>query len=104
GERQRHPPGGDGAAGTQRVARSRHVGELARPGRAAALLEQVDRFLRPVRPGDSITLTAAVTGITKVTNGGRVAVQGTATNQKGDTTAVGMGACIVPSHCVPEED
>ncbi len=62
------------------------------------------RFLRPVRPGDTITLTAAVTGITRVTNGGRVAVQVTATNQKGDTTAAGTGACIVPSSCLPEED
>ena len=61
------------------------------------------RFLRPVRPGDTITLTGTVTDITQVTNGGRVAVQVTATNQKGDTTAVGTGACIVPSLCVPAE-
>jgi 3-hydroxybutyryl-CoA dehydratase len=62
------------------------------------------RFLRPVRPGDTVTFTGSVTAITKVTNGGRVAVDVTATNQKGDVTAVGTGACIVPSACVPAED
>lgn len=62
------------------------------------------RFLRPVRPGDTVTFAGKVTGITKVTNGGRVAVEVTATNQKGDTTAVGNGACIVPSGCIPAEE
>ncbi len=62
------------------------------------------RFLRPVRPGDTVTFTGNVTGITKVTNGGRVAVAVTGTNQKGDVTAVGAGACIVPSLCVPAEE
>lgn len=62
------------------------------------------RFLRPVRPGDTVTFTGKVTGITKVTNGGRVAVEVTATNQKGDTTAVGTGACIVPSLWLPAEE
>jgi len=62
------------------------------------------RFLRPVRPGDTVTFTGNVTGITKVTNGGRVEVAVTGTNQKGDVTAVGTGACIVPSLCVPAED
>ena len=61
------------------------------------------RFLRPVRPGDTVTFTGKVTGITKVTNGGRVGVEVTGTNQKGDVTAVGTGACIVPSLCVPAE-
>jgi acyl dehydratase len=62
------------------------------------------RFLRPVRPGDTVTFTGSVTAITKVTNGGRVAVDITGTNQKGDVTAVGTGACIVPSGCVPAEE
>lgn len=62
------------------------------------------RFLRPVRPGDTVTFTGKVTGITKVTNGGRVAVEVTGTNQKGDVTAVGTGSCIVPSSCVPAEE
>jgi acyl dehydratase len=60
------------------------------------------RFLRPVRPGDTVTFSGKATGITKVTDGGRVSVEVTATNQKGDVTAVGTGGCIVPSACVPE--
>lgn len=62
------------------------------------------RFLRPVRPGDMVTITGKVTGLSKVTNGVRVAVDVTATNQKGDTTAAGAGACIVPSLWVPEAE
>ncbi len=62
------------------------------------------RFLRPVRPGDTVVFTGKVTGIAKVTNGGRVSVEVTGTNQKGDVTAVGTGACIVPSMCVPAEE
>jgi len=61
------------------------------------------RFLRPVRPGDTVTVNGKVTGITKVTDGVRVSVEVTGTNQKGDVTAVGTGACIVPSGCVPAE-
>ena len=60
------------------------------------------RFLRPVRPGDTVTFNGKVTGIAKVTNGVRVAVEVTATNQKGDVTAAGAGACIVPSLWVPD--
>ncbi len=62
------------------------------------------RFLRPVRPGDTVTFAGKVTSLTKVTNGVRVAVDVTGTNQKGDTTAVGTGACIVPSLWVPEAE
>jgi 3-hydroxybutyryl-CoA dehydratase len=62
------------------------------------------RFLRPVRPGDTVTFTGNVTAITKVTNGGRVEVAVTGTNQKGDVTAVGAWACIVPSLSVPAEE
>ena len=62
------------------------------------------RFLRPVRPGDTVTFAGKVTDISKVTNGGRVAVEVTGTNQKGDVTAVGTGACIVPSLCLPAEE
>ena len=62
------------------------------------------RFLRPVRPGDTITLTGKVTAISREANGGRVSVEVTGTNQKGDVTAAGSGACIVPSSCVPAED
>ena len=62
------------------------------------------RFLRPVRPGDTITFTGKVTGIAKEANGSRVSVEINATNQKGDTTGVGTGACIVPSGFLPPED
>jgi acyl dehydratase len=62
------------------------------------------RFLRPVRPGDTVTFTGKVTGLAKVTNGVRVAVDVTGTNQKGDTTAAGAGSCIVPSLWVPEQE
>ena len=62
------------------------------------------RFLRPMRPGDTVTFTGKVTGIGKEADGGRVNVEVGATNQKGDVTAVGKGACIVPSGCVPEEE
>jgi acyl dehydratase len=55
------------------------------------------RFLRPVRPGDTVTFSG------KVTDGGRVGVEVTATNQKGSVIAVGTGACIVPSTCVPQD-
>ena len=62
------------------------------------------RFLRPVRPGDSVTFTGKVTGIAKEANGSRVSVEVSATNQKGDTTAAGSGACLVPSGYLPAEE
>jgi acyl dehydratase len=62
------------------------------------------RFLRPVRPGDTITLSGKVTAIAKEPNGGRVTVEVTATTQKGDVTAAGSGACIVPSGSIPAEE
>lgn len=62
------------------------------------------RFLRPVRPGDSVTFTGKVTGIAKEANGARVSVEVNATNQKGDVTAAGTGACLVPSGYLPAEE
>ena len=62
------------------------------------------RFLRPVRPGDTITMTGKVASITRVPNGGRVVVEVTGTNQKGDVTAAGTGACVVPSLTLPAEE
>lgn len=62
------------------------------------------RFLRPVRPGDSVTFTGKITGITKEADGARVSVEVSATNQKGDVTAAGMGACVVPSGYLPPEE
>jgi 3-hydroxybutyryl-CoA dehydratase len=61
------------------------------------------RFLRPVRPGDTVTFSGKVTGVSKEADGCRVTVEVNASNQKGDTTAAGMGACIVPSLYFPEE-
>jgi acyl dehydratase len=62
------------------------------------------RFLRPVRPGDSVTFTGQVTGIAKQPDGFRISVEVSAANQKGDATAAGTGACIVPSSCMPAEE
>ena len=62
------------------------------------------RFLRPVRPGDAVTFTGKVTGIAKEADGCRVSVEVSATNQKGDVTAAGAGACIVPSGYLPAEE
>lgn len=62
------------------------------------------RFLRPVRPGDSVTFTGKVTGISKEADGSRVSVEVSAANQKGDVTAAGTGACIVPSGYLPAEE
>jgi len=62
------------------------------------------RFLRPVRPGDSVTFSGKVTGVAKEANGCRVSVEVNAQNQKGDVTAAGSGACIVPSGYLPAEE
>jgi 3-hydroxybutyryl-CoA dehydratase len=62
------------------------------------------RFLRPVRPGDTVTFAGKITGISKEANGARVSVEISGTNQKGDTTAVGSGSCLVPSGCVKAEE
>jgi 3-hydroxybutyryl-CoA dehydratase len=62
------------------------------------------RFLRPVRPGDSVTFSGKVTGLNKEADGTRVSVEVNATNQKGDVTAVGSGSCVVPSGFLPAEE
>jgi len=62
------------------------------------------RFLRPVRPGDTVTFTGKVTALEKEANGTRVRCEISATNQKGDTTAAGNGACLVPSGYLPAEE
>jgi 3-hydroxybutyryl-CoA dehydratase len=62
------------------------------------------RFLRPLRPGDTITFTGKVTAIAREPNGGRVTVELTATNQKGDVTAAGSGGCIVFTGSIPAEE
>ena len=62
------------------------------------------RFLRPVRPGDSVTFTGKITGTEKEADGVRVSVEVTGTNQKGAVTAAGSGACVVPSGYLPPEE
>ena len=55
------------------------------------------RFLRPVRPGDTITFAGEVTGTSLEANGRKVDVKIEVQNQRGDTTAVGSGSAIVPN-------
>jgi len=62
------------------------------------------RFLRPVRPGDTITFSGKVTGTTKEANGNRVSADIEAKDQRGDTTGVGQGSAIVPNAFFPPED
>ena len=62
------------------------------------------RFLRPVRPGHTITFTGKVTGATKEANGNRISVDIEVKNQRGDTTGVGQGSAIVPNAFLPPED
>ena len=62
------------------------------------------RFLRPVRPGDTITFTGRVTGISREANGSKISVEIKAENQRGDTTGVGNGSAIVPNAYLPAEE
>ena len=62
------------------------------------------RFLRPVRPGDTISFSGRISGITREANGSKVSVNITAENQKGDTTGVGQGSAIIPNAYLPPED
>ena len=61
------------------------------------------RFLRPVRPGDTITFTGKISEITAEVNGSRVSVDIQATNQNGDTTGVGKGSAVVPNAYLAQE-
>ncbi len=62
------------------------------------------RFLRPVRPGDTITFSGRVTGISREANGSKISVEIKAENQRGDTTGVGNGSAIVPNAYLPAEE
>ena len=62
------------------------------------------RFIRPVRPGDTITFTGEVTGTSREANGLKVNVKVEAQNQRGDTTGVGSGSAIVPNAYLPPEE
>ncbi len=46
------------------------------------------RFLRTVRPGDTITYTATVTGVSREVNGSHVPVEIKAENQRSETATL----------------
>ena len=62
------------------------------------------RFLRPVRPGDTITFRGRVTGITREANGSRVSAEITVVNQDGNTTGAGSGSAVVPNAFLPADE
>jgi len=62
------------------------------------------RFLRPVRPGDTITFSGKITEISREANGSKVTVDIQVLNQNGDTTGVGKGSAIVPNAYLPAEE
>ncbi len=62
------------------------------------------RFIRPVRPGDTITFTGEVAGTSQEANGLKVNVKIEAQNQRGDTTGVGSGSAVVPNAFLPTEE
>ncbi len=62
------------------------------------------RFLRPVRPGDTITFSGEVTGTSREANGLKVNVKIEAHNQRGDTTGAGSGSAVVPQAYLPPEE
>ena len=62
------------------------------------------RFLRPVRPGDTITFTGKITAVTREANGSRVSVDIMVQNQTGNTTGAGSGSAVVPNAYLPVED
>ncbi|MDE2780808.1 MAG: MaoC family dehydratase [Chloroflexota bacterium] len=53
------------------------------------------KFLRPVKKGDTITVSGSVVQQDQVENGTQVTVQVECHNQNGDTTAVGQGFAVV---------
>ena len=53
------------------------------------------KFLRPVKGGDTITVTGEVAAQEPDGNGARVTVNLICLNQDGDRTAVGIGAAVV---------
>ena len=53
------------------------------------------KFLRPVKKGDTITVSGSVVQQDPVESGTQVTVQVQCHNQNGDTTAVGQGFAIV---------
>ena len=62
------------------------------------------RFLRPVRPGDTITFSGKISTTSREPNGAKVSLDIQVINQNGDTTGIGQGSAIVPNaYMDPEE-
>ncbi len=53
------------------------------------------KFLKPVKDGDTITVTGAVTGSESIEGGTKVSVDLFCDNQDGDPTAVGVGTALI---------
>ena len=53
------------------------------------------KFLRPVKAGDTITVTGAVSGTEEVDGGTKVLVDLCCANQDGNRTAVGIGTAVI---------
>ena len=62
------------------------------------------RFLRPVRPGDTITFSGTITDVTREAGGRRVSADVKMMNQRGDTAGVGTGSAVVPNAFFPLEE
>ena len=62
------------------------------------------RFLRPVRPGDTITFSGTVSEISREANGSKITAEIKAENQNGDTTGVGKGSAVVPNAFLPPDE
>ncbi len=53
------------------------------------------KFLRPVKAGDTITVTGAVSGTEEIEGGTKVSVNLFCDNQDGNRTAVGVGTAVI---------
>ena len=62
------------------------------------------RFLRPVRPGDTLTLSGVITAVSREANGSRVTVGVMVQNQNEDTVGAGTGSAVVPSGLISPEE
>ena len=54
------------------------------------------KFLRPVKGGDTLTITGSIIHTEAVENGTRVTAEIQCQNQDGNITAVGQGTAIIP--------
>ena len=53
------------------------------------------KFLRPVKAGDTISVTGTVSGTEEIEGGTKVSVDLFCDNQDGDRTAVGIGTAVI---------